>query len=357
MRESMSFISMIHPPPSPLFDHTHDFREALAKLERASTQIDLLQYEESFPKNNFLEVREATLALLNKMLVFLDYILELKHLSMEAPPSIQLENEKMAAFDYTGENFKTFIDVSNIVKHKLMDKVRALQLITFDAKNKDEVIELLSSCLRSISNYKNTSEGCLFDHENFRKTDSYKKRLQESIGIRRIYAKFRMRLGLLEEGVPDLHRRLFSLGNLLAMVVGHRLFLRFRPGDRMLFRQLQLRIIEWIKHTPDDGAVGLHLWQDILGAAQFLMEINNRCILFENDRDCVIALKKLIAKLPADDVLEGKPLQKSQELLGRSLDLDVLLQGDQPVRVGELEEILDFLGERFVREVEDSKTT
>lgn len=109
--------------------------------------------------------------------------------------------------------------------------------------------------------------------------------LRTSLVVRRAYARFRQRL--VAGGEPtagELRGRLRGAGTQIAVLVGWEAYPLLRVRDRLQLRELQGRILAWLRaEAAEDVVAGLRLWQDVAAFVEILAQVNRRQELVEHD--------------------------------------------------------------------------
>lgn len=153
--------------------------------------------------------------------------------------------------------------------------------------------------------------------------------LQTSLAVRRAYAKFRDRVMASEEaGHDDMRARFRRAGTQIAILVGWSVYPDMRVHDRLLLRDLQQRILAWLRSGPDaTAAAGLRVWQDLAGCLDMFSLVNRRQDLVEHDSATTRALS---TQLEGPTISEATWTQL-RALEGLDRDLDKLIhRADAP---------------------------
>jgi hypothetical protein len=149
--------------------------------------------------------------------------------------------------------------------------------------------------------------------------------LEISLLVRKSCAKLRSRI--LAGGAPTpqtLHTRLRLAGTTIAMLVGWDVYPCLRVRDRLQLRDLQRRVLEWLR-TDRDATAGLHLWQDLEGFLEMLAQVNRRQELVEHDTWVVQEAAAGLAALASTDVVPPALMTRLTSLEGIDDDVDALL--------------------------------
>jgi len=102
-----------------------------------------------------------------------------------------------------------------------------------------------------------------------------------------------------------------------------------RIGDRRAIRLFQKRIGRWLESDDGSGAqtqAGERLWQDLVGFAGLLCQVNRRQSLCEHDRELVAHSLRVISTYASyAKAVPTTLLEAMQTLLGRDDEIDDLL--------------------------------
>lgn len=119
--------------------------------------------------------------------------------------------------------------------------------------------------------------------------------LETSLSVRRACAKLRARvLGQGEPTDDTLHVRLRGSGTAIAMLVGWEVYPSLRVRDRLQLRELQRRILDWLRDGRDVIS-GMRLWQDLVVFVRMLGQVNRRQELVEHDARVVREQRERLA--------------------------------------------------------------
>jgi len=265
-------------------------------------------------------------------------------------PFLAFERAMDAAVETGSVSVQAVEDVAFLVQLELRQRAERLSRLGAGA-DAAAVIGECDSALRRIRKglgaidaaiARASGEGTLLD---------FSSELQGSLLVRRAYSKFRARL--LEGGVPgvgELQQRMRAAGTHIAMLVGWPAYPLFRIRDRLQLRELQQRILAWLRGGPNAGEVeGLRLWRDLVSFVEMLAQISRRQELVEHDSKLV---GDLLARLRAVDLSTAGFVDESMDRLVRPLEgldeeLDGFLCSDLPLPAERLYAILDRLRRRL----------
>ncbi|NVB36689.1 hypothetical protein G6O69_02520 [Pseudenhygromyxa sp. WMMC2535] len=169
----------------------------------------------------------------------------------------------------------------------------------------------------------------------------YQTERERAVATRAAYLRFIDGLRGVEARTETLgvERSLRLVGTGIAALVGREIYEELRIEDRRSLRQLQTRVIDWLRGGGSDKD-GQRLLGDVFAFASLLLEVNRRPALIEND--CEVLQRLLVAlDQPATDkpafyrvlkTLRGRD-EELDELLGVFADLDAKLWREPAERV------------------------
>ncbi len=158
----------------------------------------------------------------------------------------------------------------------------------------------------------------------------YQTELQRALETRRAYLRFvaGLRQAERERARSGVERGLRLAGTGIAGVVGRDIYEDLRVGDRRTLRELQRRLIEWLRGEKDP-LEGERLLGDLVSAASLIMDVNRRPVLVEHDAR---VLEKLLAALAQPATDKGVFFQLLASVRGRDAELDALIEGEADLR-------------------------
>lgn len=158
-------------------------------------------------------------------------------------------------------------------------------------------------------------------------SDAKKTEVGSAIRIRRIFGKFRLRLGLTAD-LPEeqLTRRLETAARGFSWIVSSPTFQEIRLDEQMRCHLVNEQVGEWLKGDRN-SAKAREIWSEIVTFNDYVAEINNRAELIAFDRQLLMWGAYQVQSRGLSDQL----LDHLQWLSGRDLELDRLL--DQPAEV------------------------
>lgn len=149
--------------------------------------------------------------------------------------------------------------------------------------------------------------------------------LEVSLLVRKSCAKLRARI--LAGGAPTpeaLHARIRLAGTTIAMLVGWDVYPSLRVRDRLQLRDLQRRVLDWLR-TDRDATAGMHLWQDLVGFIEMLALVNRRQELVEHDTLVLREAAAGLASLSATAIVPPALMTRLAALEGIDDEVDALL--------------------------------
>ena len=153
-----------------------------------------------------------------------------------------------------------------------------------------------------------------------------------------LYACFRRDL-IEAEREHELDRRLAYIVDRLAELRASATFAQLRIIDRVQFRALHARILSWLgTEQPRNAQAGHRAWSDLRSFASLLLQVNNRHVLQEHDRNVVnLAYSSLFAEIQGPDLIPFPILSWLRTLEGKDEELDRLLLSAPSLRVEDWE--------------------
>ena len=162
--------------------------------------------------------------------------------------------------------------------------------------------------------------------------------VDDALEIRRIYSQFRR--SVTRPGALDgdrLRAELRRMTRRIAILRDRTIYPYLRIEDRRGIRLFQKRIEQWLE--SDDGSAeqtreAERLWQDLVGFAGLLCQVNRRQCLYEHDRELLSDGLRIISARAAQKLsVPANLLDSMQKLVGRDDELDGLLL--DPTRAAE----------------------
>lgn len=171
-------------------------------------------------------------------------------------------------------------------------------------------------------------ESALYEYEELEAPRREWSDLDVSLQIRKLYWLLRQETA--NEPADDDH---FSEG--LRRVVyrliafrEHQVYPLLRIDDRLQLRNLLKRILDWLNVPNHNLEEGRHLWKDLAGFAEILIQVSQRQELKEHDRRVVKrAYNRLFRTLPMPERVPEDVFAELESLLGIDETLDRLVMG------------------------------
>lgn len=143
--------------------------------------------------------------------------------------------------------------------------------------------------------------------------------LETSLTVRRHYRKLWTFAILAGDVTPtSVRAALRGAGTRISILAGSEVYALLREDDRFYIRELQVRILEWLRNGTDQHAA-IRIWQDFALFVEILRQVNLREELVRHDRELLVATGELLAN-HGDDALE-----KVRQMLRPSLGVDDVL--------------------------------
>ncbi|HSD88958.1 MAG TPA: hypothetical protein VLB44_15630 [Kofleriaceae bacterium] len=232
--------------------------------------------------------------------------------------------------------FERAIDatMANLGSHQVVEEIAFIAQL--ELRQREERLErvrpsqgttvLLGECdssLRRVRKALNAVDAAIATVESVPPLLDFTSELHTSLAVRRAYAKFRSRVMAGGEPTPDMLRiRFRGVGTQIAKLVGWDIYPEMRVQDRLLLRDLQQRVLDWLRGGTDTTAAsGLRLWQDLAGCIEMFALVNRRQELVEHDSSIVRTASEL---LEAPELPE-RMWQVLRALEGLDPELDQLL--------------------------------
>ncbi len=198
------------------------------------------------------------------------------------------------------------------------------------AIDQEDFLRVASSCDAGLRTLKRTLicvESAIHDFEGLAPPIRQWSDLEASLRTRRLYAELRREV--LGVSLPDdatLPDRLASVHDRLDHLREQDAYPLLRFDDRVTMRELRRRISAWIVAETPDLVTGGHLWQDLMGFAELLKQINHRQELRQHDRTLLRrAYHQLFGRAAHPPAVSEDLLCQLEALYGLDDELDLLL--------------------------------
>ncbi len=146
----------------------------------------------------------------------------------------------------------------------------------------------------------------------------FRSELQASLLVRAAYVRIRAQFEQLSQLSKPVSTRIRIAGTQIATAIGWDAYVHMRIADRLLMRELQVRILNWLADEVPDEIAGERLLVDLRGFAQMLTLINRRQELVEHDAGILTAALRQIR----DDLDEAALRRQLIAVAGRSAEID-----------------------------------
>jgi hypothetical protein len=114
-------------------------------------------------------------------------------------------------------------------------------------------------------------------------------------------------------------------GTRISILAGSDIYSLLREDDRFYIRELQLRILDWLRDGTDDVA-GVRIWQDFALFVEILRQVNLREELVTHDHDVLFAAADELVARGDEAVLEV--CKRLRSILGIDDALDEVILGN-----------------------------
>jgi hypothetical protein len=242
-------------------------------------------------------------------------------------PYVRFEQAIDAAVDAQAASSLTAVgDIAFLAQLELRQRAERLERVTA-AKSSTAIVSECDSALRRIRKVLTSIDVALARAGLVPPTLDFESELQESLRVRRAYAKLRARVFAAGDPTPaSLHVRLRGAGTAIAMLVGWEVYPSLRVRDRLQLRDLQRRILDWLRDERDTTC-GMQLWQDLVAFIGMLSQINRRQELLAHDAAVVqLGLSRLDA---SGGTLQEDDVRALAALEGLDEEVDALLASPQ----------------------------
>lgn len=311
------------------------FQGALDALARRAVAIDLRGYEIADVERIAAELQPRTLGLVGEATELLGAVVA----ACEQLPAEERIPEANTGAWNAYLPFEHAVDATLAAKlgsHQAVDEIAFIAQLELRQRGErlgriraaQGSAVLLGECdssLRRLRKAMTAVDAAIANVEGVAPVLDFSSELQTSLAIRRAYARFRCQLVV--EGSPaevTLRARFRAVGTQIAILVGWDVYREMRVQDRLLLRDLQRRILAWLR---DDSASdeGHRLWQDFAACVEMFGLVNRRQELIAHDRELVRAL---LARDAAGALAGDAAWQAIAPLEGLDPELDTLLVSD-----------------------------
>ncbi|MCA9717351.1 MAG: hypothetical protein H6713_41305 [Myxococcales bacterium] len=229
----------------------------------------------------------------------------------------------------TDSSAKQIADIATIACMELAQRRARMRELHARATTWDYIADA-ASARRRVLKSATAIQRAIAEHEGLECQNAwYLTELERSLEVRRVYAEFRDRLAIERPPRQDeMYARLRLVGTSLAMLIGHDIYEFLRVPDRRMFRELQTKVIEWLRVDASRSGryparAGARIWQDIAAFANLLMQVNHRAELREHDAELLssvaTALRAVAGPTPAATLARLRAVRGRDDALDRRL--------------------------------------
>jgi hypothetical protein len=243
-------------------------------------------------------------------------------------------------------------DIAFIGVTELRLKLARVSALTPDRDGWDIVAEC-GSGIRRTKKSLTALERVMSEAEGWEPKLSFESELAVSLEVRRQYSRLRGAIARHEAVTEDnLHRSLRRVGTAIAMLIGREIYPDLRIDDRRQIRELQARILDWLRDDAVDEEkvrAGMRLWQDLSGFASLIEQVNRRQELSSHDAGVIDRVASALAAQSsgvADAVVERPVAVELRALRGLDDEADALLDRDE-LSVATWWPVIERLSRRF----------
>ena len=233
-------------------------------------------------------------------------------------------------------------DLAYIARMGLKARLATVEGISSDEPLWD-IISETNSAAREVNKSLSAIERAVCEYEDIQSDLSYyQSELSRSVETRATYIGYlKDVVGEAEPTTDDIVRRLRLAGVGIAKITGRDIYPNLRVSDRIQFRALQERIMDWLRQANQGGSShlreGLRLWQDTEAFAQLLRQVNNRAELRAHDFEMITeAIAACEAATAANqNFLDDKAVARVAAVEGLDPELDKLINSSRAPGIGE----------------------
>lgn len=326
--------------------------------------IDLKKYEEATYQYILNNLQLELTPLFDEWQAFLNKIDT--HYAIILSESNKIPNNNIQG-EIESSNLEDDIDLStpisqlsNTIAIAKWDYEWKVAALTSKLESEDSLSLLLSICNICSAIFKGSQaiEETLCNYEAIEPDELFANRSKEqliiSLEIRRVYTKFSKMVSEenwandIELTTMIIRERLRRIGSAIAVLYGRDVFSHLRVSDRVLIKQLQQRILNWLSNKTVDLEMGKTIWQDVCSFAELLTEINNRAELIQHDNQTLSTVYDELASLP--DFIKPLPDNLFTQLktaFGRNGYLDQLIQQYKDIPVSQWKKTIHIVKQQL----------
>ena len=292
----------------------------LLALSERSRAIDLREWEDDCPRRVARDLVPEVSDLLGSAIECLALVLDRYDGDRDAEPDAE---DCDASEPSTRERL---CDITYVARgelrrrHLLLDEPPCTD-------DTDHAVSLCGSGLRHVRRSTIAVERALCEHEGIEPHLSHLPDLRSSLDVRRAYVKFRQALSADPPPQPEnLHHYLHAAGAAIARLLGRDVSRNLRFSDRTELRKQQRRLLDWFNESLNPTA-GMRIWQDLIGFAELIEQINQRSELVEYDLGVAREVWLEIFENGASAVPSGLRGALA-DMVGRSSEVDRLIAAE-----------------------------
>lgn len=278
-RQSEASAARVGNPP------LREFQRPMAALVEDVESVDLRHYETCSTVQSRVELRAVASRLVQEARVLVGAILSVCESRQSGDASdlhdsfLPFERAIDAVVEVGGASVRAVEDVAFLVQLELRQREERLRRLS-DAADALAVIGECDSALRRIHKGFGAIDVAIARADSVAPLLDFSSELEESLLVREAYAKFRARL--FAEGTPglnELYAKMRVVGTHIAVLVGWNAYPLLRVRDRLQLRELQQRILAWLRpQNRVDDVAGMRLWQDVVGFVAMTTPTSSRFV-------------------------------------------------------------------------------
>jgi hypothetical protein len=249
-----------------------------------------------------------------------------------------------AALDHAG---RRVADIAFIGVTELRVKLGRVRALTPDRDGWDIVAECGSGIRRTRKSL-TALERVMSEAEGWEPKLGFESELAVSLEVRRQYSRLRGAIARHEQATEEnLHRSLRRVGTAIAMLIGREIYPDLRLDDRRQIRELQARILDWLRDedmNDEKARAGMRLWQDLAGFSSLIEQVSRRQELQSHDAKVLKRVEGALAG--GSPMIERDLAVELRALRGLDDEVDALLdQGEMLTAIWQ--PVIDRVGARF----------
>lgn len=342
--------------PSPADSRLAVLQEPVREFAGRTRAVDIRQFEPPTCLRSGQELHELTAQLVAEAGLLVSRIRatceQLRTADGGSPtpvpePFLPFEKAIDVAVDSPAEPLSAIEDLAFLVQLELRQRDARLARVRATGAQLANVIGECDSALRCIRKGLTALDVAIARAEHVAPLLDYSSELEDALSIRKAYAKFRRRVlasGSFSEA--DIHTRMRAAGTTIAVLLGWSAYPRLRVRDRLHLRDLQQRILAWLRpESARDFVEGRRVLEDLGSFVELLKMVNRRQELMAHD---AAVLSSLVVHLRERDMpdLDDRSREMLAALEGLDDDLDDAAASAAP-RARRVLELCSELGRRL----------